>query len=113
MPGKAGMQRRKATEKTDRHQIWMAMRILRTFTAPQICTASGAKLNNTQRYLKRLETHGFVRAEGPRATGLPGVHTQYRLVRDIGPDHPVRCESCGKSLAAKTCKEDDDNGFQT
>ena len=81
------------------------MRILRGFTAPQICTASGARMDNAWTYMRRLAVHGFIRPEGGAVLGRPGEFQKYRLVRDIGPDHPVFCAVCGQSITAKTCKE--------
>lgn len=103
MPGKPETKIAGYFENTARRRIWTAMRILRCFTAPEICTASGAGLSNTRRYISLLLTHGFIRVDGSRTGGLPGVYTRYRLVKNPGPDHPVRCGACGQSLTARNC----------
>lgn len=103
MAGKAGMKRKRSTENTDRHHIWQAIRILRTFTAPKLCAVSGAKLDNVWTYMRRLAAHGYIIKDGNAVMGRPGSAQRYRLVRNTGPDHPVFCDKCGQSITALVC----------
>ncbi len=103
MPGVHGMKRMKSTKGNDRSRAWQSMRIMLRFTIPDLCRTSGAKLNNMQRYLRQLLVHGFVAQVGEYKGGRPGSCKHYRLARNTGPDHPIRCEICDQPLTAKEC----------
>ncbi len=109
MPGIKGMKRKKSTKGTDRSKAWQSMRIFKRFSIHDLMRTSGAKQNNLQRYLRQLRIHSIIAQVGEYKGGRPGAVKQYRLVRDLGPDHPVRCEICDRPLTAKECKPEEEN----
>ena len=72
-----------------RARCWRAMRVLRTFTLPQLCMTADVHQNNAHHYVRALERAGFIRKSTPNVSGKPGSFATWRLVRDSGPDAPI------------------------
>jgi hypothetical protein len=71
-------------------RLWLAMRVKRTFTAPDLMGITGAGAPYVWKILKRLCRAGIVRLEGRlQPAGQPGSHQVYRLIRDEGPLPPA------------------------
>ncbi len=104
MPGVKGMKRKKSTRGTVRAKAWTSIRIFKRFTIPDLVRTSGGKRENIQRYLKQLHIHKIIAQIGEYKGGRPGSAKHFRLVRDLGPDHPVWCEICEQPLTARECK---------
>lgn len=98
MAGVNGMTARRPRANAMRRKVWQSMRILRRFTIPDLCRTSGASLTNTRKFIRRLAAHGYVAKQGRFIGGRPGEYQAWRLVRDIGPDYPTRCGTCGRPL---------------
>ncbi|MFH2100220.1 MAG: hypothetical protein ABIJ95_11955 [Pseudomonadota bacterium] len=112
MAGVQGMKRTKSTNGTARRNVWRSMRILRRFTVPELCRTSKATRDNVWTYVRRLAAHGIVRQDGLFRGGRPGDCKNYRLVRDLGPEHPVCCEMCGRSLNKDGCGGKKEGGHE-
>lgn len=65
------------------------MRVLRRFTAPDLCVTSGIKTVNVQRYLRYLAAAGYLRLVRENVNGLAGSYRLYQLIRDTGPHAPI------------------------
>ena len=100
MPGIPGMVPQRPN-KTGRSAVWQSMRILRRFTLPDLCRTASAKENNVGKFVRRLYAHGYVALQSENISGMAGSHKVWRLVRDIGPHHPMRCDRCGRPLGEK------------
>lgn len=105
MAGKIGM-KRPSSAQVARRKVWQSMRIMRRFTIADLCRTSGAENNNVLRFLHGLQKHGYVASFGQYISGRAGSYKSWRLMRDTGPDHPVRCDRCGNALQ-KPCKKDE------
>lgn len=104
MPGVKGMKHTRARRTTARHKMWQSMIIKPRFDIPYICITSGAGHEHAKKYVRMLERHGIIARLPGGANGQPGVFNAYRLVRNSGPDHPVRCDRCGRPLG-QPCEE--------
>lgn len=98
MAGIKGMIAKKQRENTTRRRIWQSMRIFRRFTLPDLCRTADANSSNTRKFLRRLVVHGYVQPIGGRVRGRAGSYQGWRLVHDIGPNYPMRCDKCGRPL---------------
>ena len=98
MAGKRGMTPAAPRRGAVRNKIWRSMRILRRFTTADLCRTSGASVENTRKFIRRLAAHGYVAPAGAYVGGRPGDGKGWRLVRDCGPHYPMRCEVCGRPL---------------
>ncbi len=107
MPGVKGMSAA-IPRRGLRRNIWRSMRILRTFTIADLCRTAGARRENVRKFVKRLEIHGYVVQQGEFISGRPGVYRGLRLVKDIGPQYPTRCERCGRPLGSPCQTGDSD-----
>jgi hypothetical protein len=110
MPGYKGMVPDRARPGVMRLKVWQSMRILKRFTVADLCRTSGAKRNNARKFVQRLVAHGYVAVLPGFVSGRAGSYRSYRLVKDCGPNHPMRCERCGNALGAPCRKGDDDDG---
>jgi hypothetical protein len=106
MPGIKGMTAAAPRSLALRNKIWRSMRILRRFTIPDLCRTAGAKRTNVRKFVKRLEVHGYVAQLGGYVSGRAGVFRGLRLVKDVGPVYPMRCELCGRPLGSPCINED-------
>ncbi|MEM8601838.1 MAG: hypothetical protein AAGF99_18120 [Bacteroidota bacterium] len=71
-----------------RQRAWTAMRIHRSFTARDIATIlPEPSYEAVQRYCKELVDAGILRLDGTSTVGRRR-YTRYRLIRNVGPDHP-------------------------
>jgi hypothetical protein len=102
MAGIKGMLPAKPKKNAMRRKVWQSMRIMRHFTGPDLCRASGAGLSNVCHFIRALARHGYIAKDRGYVSGRAGVYQPWRLVRDIGPDYPMRCDRCGLSLS-QTC----------
>ena len=100
MPGKAGQIPSKSRPGTMRARTWKSMRILRRFNVAELCRTTGARRNNVRKFLQRLAVHGYVQPFGTYVSGRTGEFQSFRLMRDIGPQHPSICDRCGRHLGA-------------
>lgn len=88
---------RRPKRTTLRQRAWNAMRILRTFTVPDIVTAialagDGAPEKSVRSYFRALAEAGYLAKSGRRRPGTaPGSngYPVYSLRRDTGPVAPV------------------------
>lgn len=71
-----------------RGRCWQAMRILRRFTAADICATAEAGARNVNIYLQVLTRAGYLRVLQPQRPGVTGGHIVYLLVRNTGPYAP-------------------------
>ncbi len=107
MAGIKGMVASSPRKNTSRRKVWQSMRILRRFSVPDLCRTSGAKTNNVRKFVLGLLKHGYVAKISDNLSGHAGSYHAYRLVRDVGPEYPMRCERCGNPLGKK-CREEGD-----
>jgi hypothetical protein len=98
MPGHKGMTSALPRKSALRCKIWQSMRILRRFTIADLCRTTGAKRSNVRKFVKRLEAHGYLAQQGGFVPGRVGVFRGLRLIKDVGPQHPLRCGICGRPL---------------
>ena len=98
MPGIKGMTVHKPRRTAVRRKVWQSMRILRRFTIPDLCRTSGASSSNIRKFIRRLAEHGYVAIQEPNVSGRTGSYHGWRLVKDTGPDYPMKCERCGRVL---------------
>jgi hypothetical protein len=113
MPGVKGMVSRRPRVGAVRQKIWQSMRVHIRFTTPDLCRSSGAAINNTRKFIRRLEAHGYVAKLDGYISGRSGSYQGYRLVRGIDrPYYPTRCERCGQPLGdpCEPGKEKHDEG---
>lgn len=101
MSGKKGAYHKNIRESAIRRKVWTSIRILRRFTLPDLCRTSGAKYCNVKTFVRNLCRHGYVAKHGSRCFGVLGGYQRYGLVKDAGPEYPLTCEVCGKSIYAK------------
>lgn len=77
-------------------KVWQAMRILRRFSARDLLTTcEGLGARQLRHYLGMLRATGFVRLVRPNHAGVPGSTHVFALVRDTGPQAPVRGPQAG------------------
>ncbi|HUY26173.1 MAG TPA: hypothetical protein VMV27_02030 [Candidatus Binataceae bacterium] len=76
---------KKVTLGTARFRIWRSMRILRSFTIPQLVATSDATKKNATSYVSGLARNGYLRVTRTKKPGAPGV---YMLARNTGPNPP-------------------------
>jgi hypothetical protein len=100
MPGVPNMTDRKPRPNTMRRKVWQSMRIKKVFTIPDLCRTSGADSSNVRKFIHRLAEHGYVALHEPNESGQAGSYHVWRLVKNIGPDHPMKCNRCGNVLGA-------------
>lgn len=108
MPGIKGMTQAVPRTGALRNNIWRSMRILRRFTLTDLCRTTGGKRSNVRKFVKRLEAHGYIVQHGPWTSGRAGVCRGLRLVKDGGPQYPMRCEVCGNPLGAPCQTNEED-----
>jgi hypothetical protein len=106
MPGIKGMTDRRPRPTALRRKVWQSMRILRRFTIPDLCRTSGASSSNVRKFIHRLAEHGYVAMQVPNVSGRTGSYHGWRLVKDTGPEYPMKCERCGNVLGAACIKEE-------
>jgi hypothetical protein len=75
----------KMATNTARFRVWRSMRILRSFTIPQLAATSDANLRNVTAYVTGLARNGYLRVT--RRKSRLGAGT-YMLVRNTGPNPP-------------------------
>ena len=105
MPGFKGMTSAVPRKNALRCKIWQSMRIMRRFTIADLCRTTGANRNNVRKFVRSLEVHGYVAQLGEYVSGRAGVFRGLRLVKDVGPQRPLRCEICGRPLC-EPCLDD-------
>lgn len=108
MAGQKGM--RRSTPKTAlRKDIWRSIRIMRTFTLPDIMrTVPTATEDNIRGFLIQLNRHGVITKNSGYVSGRTGQYQQFRLVKDSGPIYPTICPVCNQSLSKK-CEKPAEN----
>lgn len=88
MSGRPGQRKHRAlSESDDRGRMWKSMRMLREFTPPDVEATAEASKANVRKYIKGLATHGYLQLQRA-ATGQPGGHAIWRLVKNTGPVAP-------------------------
>lgn len=103
--GKAGMRKRSPSVLEARGKIWNSMRILRTFTRPDLVATAEASPDNVKKYVSGLREAGYLALAGQHQSGQAGSYQQFRLVRNTGPVAP-RLSAAGlydANLADATC----------
>lgn len=108
MPGIKGMTAAKPRSNAQRRKIWQSMRIMRRFTIPDLCRTAGTRRSNTRKFLLRLVVHGYAAPFGTFTGGRAGEYQSWRIVKDTGPDYPLRCEICGRALC-EPCEKENSN----
>jgi len=71
-----------------RARMWLAMRMLRRFTLPDICATAEVEDNNALQFTRSLMKGGFLRCEVPRRSGVTAGSAMYALAIDAGPMAP-------------------------
>ncbi len=112
MPGIKGMTPSAPPQTALRNKIWQSMRIMRRFTIADLCRTAGAKRGNVRKFVKRLECHGYVEQIGNWSPGRVGVFRGLRLVKDIGPKYPMRCNTCGRPLGSACISEHEESSHE-
>lgn len=113
MAGKKGMHH-KRPEQSLRRNIWRSIRIMRAFTIPGLMrTVPGASEHNIRSFLIRLNRHGVIAKNTAIRGGRPGEFQQFRLVKDVGPEYPTVCPTCGRPLSKQCEKPETETDTQT
>ena len=71
-------------------RVWQCMRVMRRFTRGQLMTTAEAGETAVQKYVRALADAGYLRLVAPRVNGRPGSQDEWQLVRDSGPQPPIR-----------------------
>ena len=71
-----------------RDRAWQSMRILRTFTLPDLMATAEIKRDNALRYVLGLERSGYLKRTRERRSGCKGGFAVWMLVRNAGPKAP-------------------------
>jgi hypothetical protein len=109
MPGIKGMTATAPRQGALRNKIWTSIRILRRFTIIDLARTTGASRGNVRKFIKRLEVHGYVVQATGYVGGRVGEYRGLRLVKDVGPQYPTRCERCGLPLGGPCTTEVKEN----
>lgn len=88
MAGVPGMRRTGERTRCDRDRAWDAMRILRQFTAADLCTTAEIGEDNAWRYLRGLAANGYLLQVRGTVSGAVGGHALWRLIKNTGPHAP-------------------------
>lgn len=72
-------------EQAAQYRLWQAMRVHRRFTVADLERLGACTGKSAGEYCRKLESAGYLRADGPRR---PGVKRTFFLVRDTGPLAP-------------------------
>lgn len=75
--------------KNARQRAWNAMRVLKTFTVPELEVSANGKERNLRTYLQALYQAGYVRQERAKQNGKDGGGAVWRLVEKTGPFTPI------------------------
>ncbi|BCV29227.1 winged helix-turn-helix domain-containing protein [Shewanella algae] len=75
--------------------VWQSMRIMRTFTYPDLVATAEVSMSTARVYCNLLAQFGYVRQVRGRPNHLPnsqrvGEYASFRLVKDTGPIAPKR-----------------------
>ena len=76
---------RKVVAADVRQRAWVAMRVHREFTVPEILATSGASYDNLRRFVRQLENTGYLLRLESNQSGHAGSSSRFRLIRDTGP----------------------------
>lgn len=89
MPGVEGMIKRSPMDgRAGRARMWTAMRVLRTFSVPEVVATAEVSVTAAHKYLRALERAGYLQVAREKQNGRTGGHVLYRLSRDTGPYAP-------------------------
>lgn len=90
MCGKKGMRVRnfKREHPVARQRIWQSMRIMRTFSKPDLVGPSDATYANVEQYVTALHRAEYLLIVRRAIEGKRDAHAIYRLIRDSGPHAP-------------------------
>ncbi len=106
MPRTQGARTRVAKRRTrTRDRVWASMRMLRTFSIPDLMATSDAGYDNVKKYVRGLERAGYLRRIADH-TGRKGQHARWILIRDTGHIAPRLC-SDGTTYDANTARTHD------
>jgi len=89
MPRKPGSHSTTRPESEGRARCWRAMRVLSTFSVPQLCMAAETTPSNARFYLRALQRSGFVRKIRECESGCAGSYDVWGLTRNSGPEAPI------------------------
>lgn len=84
-----------------RDRAWQSMRILRTFTLPDLVSTADIQPDNAKKYVIGLTNAGYVRCIREKDNGRKGGYAVYRLARDTGP-HAPRLQADGRTYDTNT-----------
>lgn len=76
-------------------KLWQSMRIMRTFSAPELAAVSEVHVTTADKYVRALHNAGFLRRVAEHKPGQPGTSDTYTLVRNTGPLSPIRHKKGG------------------
>lgn len=79
-----------------RDRAWQSMRMLRSFTLPDLMATAEIGYDNAKRYVAGLERSGYIRRAVDKRNGRKGGHVVWMLVRNTGPQAP-RLQSDGNT----------------
>ncbi|MCH4295602.1 hypothetical protein MJ923_14940 [Shewanella sp. 3B26] len=93
--GRGHSRKAKHRRGTGQQRLWQSMRILRTFTYPDLVATAEVSISTARTYCCLLIRFGYVRVVRPRPDHLPnaqrtGQCASFRLVKDSGPIAPKR-----------------------
>lgn len=71
-------------------QVWQSMRVLRRFTTADLLTTAACGQSQVHKYCRALARTGYLRLHLARVSGRPGSRDVWLLVRDSGPEAPIR-----------------------
>ena len=90
---------------TARERAWTAMRIHRSFTAPQIASSADVTRGTVMQLARHLvRCRILVRAGRQQPSGTPGCFLVYRVARDIGPSLPSEIELIAQAKTQRKAK---------
>jgi hypothetical protein len=80
---------------TGQQCVWQSMRILRTFTYPDLVSTAEVSMSTARTYCNLLMQFGYVRQLRGRPSHLPnheriGEYAVFKLIKDTGPIAPKR-----------------------
>jgi hypothetical protein len=90
--------------------MWRVMRRRRVFSIDNlVIPLDGVQASNANRFINSLVRHGIVKFDSwSGKPGRPGSCKVFRLIRDLGPEQPLICPTCKKSLVTMVCEVSDD-----
>lgn len=71
-------------------KVWQAMRVLRRFTVADLVATAEVGESLARKYVRALAQAGHLVNARPRVSGRPGSWELWQLLRDSGPQAPIK-----------------------